>query len=110
MAPASWIQRAGAACAAAVIGLTLLAPPPSLALSAGDSPSHEIGTGGTTTLGVAPNATKRGAESTFVLLGVVAAAKPTAYSTPDLRVVHAGSEAPALTRWRIAHGTSTSTP
>jgi hypothetical protein len=112
MAPASWIQRMGAACAAVVIGLALLTPPPSLAAPerAGGSPSHEIGDAGSTLAGVVPSPTKRSAEGPFVLFGVVVAPQAAASPTRGLRLFHAGTEAPALTRWRIAHGTSTSSP
>jgi hypothetical protein len=104
----------GAACAAVVIGLALLAPPPSAAVSegAGDSHTSEIGASGCARVSVAPNPNpmKRGAESTAVSVRLDVAPKATATAAPAHGVAHAGSEAPALARWRIAHGTSTASP
>jgi hypothetical protein len=112
MAPASWIQRVGAACAAMAMALALLSPPPSRAVpeGTGGSPSHEIGTGGSALVGAGPSTTTRSAENTLVSLRVAAAQKIAESSTSDLRFVQAGSEAPAVIRWRIAHSTSTSNP
>jgi hypothetical protein len=112
MAPASWIQRVGAACAAMAIALALLSPPPSRALpeGAGSSPSHEIGDGGSALVGAGPSTTTRSADSTLVSLRVAVAQRVAESSTTGLRFVQPGGEAPGVTRWRIAHSTSTSNP
>jgi hypothetical protein len=112
MAPASWIQRVGAACAAMAIAMALLSPPPSRAMPerTGGSPAHEIDTGGSALVGPGPGATTRSAESTLVSLRVTVAQQLAECATTRLRFAKASSEAPAVTRWRIAHGTSTSNP
>jgi hypothetical protein len=112
MVPVSWMQRVGVVCAAAAIALALLSPPPSRVVPEGPdgSSSHEIGDGGSALLGAGPGATTRSAESTFVSLRLTVAHTVAELSTTGLRFVPASGEAPAVTRWRIAHGTSTANP
>jgi hypothetical protein len=97
-----------------VIGAALLAPPPSVAAprSAGEAPAASYGaaTANSAPLAVAPNPTKRSAEGIVAFLALAAMPRVTAVHPPARRVRHAGREAPTLTRWRIAHGTSTSGP
>jgi hypothetical protein len=112
MAPASWVQRVGTACAAMAIALALLSPPPGQAApeATGGSPSHEIGDGGSAPVGTGPATTTRSADGTLLSLGVAVAQTVAEPSPTGLRFVRAGGEAPAVTRWRIAHSTSTSNP
>ena len=112
MAPASWTQRVGAALATIAVVLSLLSPPPSRAMpeATGDSPSQEIDTGESALVGPGSGATPRGAESMLVSLRVTEAHEVAESSTPGLQSGQASGEAPAVTRWRIAHGTSTSNP
>jgi hypothetical protein len=113
MASASWIQRFGAACAAVALAVALLSVPPSHAAShatTGGSPAQEIGSGGSALVVVGPSTTTRNAEITLVSLRLAVAHQVAEPSSTGFRFVPAGGEAPAVTRWRIAHGTSTSSP
>jgi hypothetical protein len=112
MAPASWLQRLTAAGAAFALACALLAPPPSAAVTEppSDPPAHEIGTAGSTLVGVVPSTTKRGTDGTLLSLRVLAEPKADAPPASGLGAASVGGEAPALARWRLAHGTSTSSP
>jgi hypothetical protein len=111
MARAPWIQRLTAACAALVVGCALLAPPASLAAPrpASGSPAQEIATG-SALVGVVPYTGKRSAEGTLVALRSLAAPQALLLSATGPSRATLGGEAPALVRWRLAHGTSTASP
>jgi hypothetical protein len=112
MARAPWNRRFTAACAALAVTCALLAPPPSLAApeKASGSPAHEIGTGGSALVGVVTSATKRSAEGTLVAPCLEAALEAPPRSAASQGRAPIGGVAPALARWRLAHGTSTSSP
>jgi hypothetical protein len=112
MAPASWIRRLAASLALLVLAVALLAPPPSLAAPErpSDSPAHEIGAGCAGLLGVVPSPPKRGADGTLVSLRVLAEALADEPSAARPGTAPVGGDAPTLARWRLAHGTSTSSP
>jgi hypothetical protein len=112
MAPASWIRRLTASIATLALAVALLSPPPSLAAPErpADSPAHEIGNGSSGLLGVVPSTTKRGADGALVSLRVLVEAEADEPSATRLGTPSVGGEAPALFRWRLAHGTSTSSP
>jgi hypothetical protein len=112
MAPAPWIRRLTGAIATLALAVALLTPPPSLAAPErpSDSPAHEIGTGSSGLLGVVPSTTKRSADGTLVSLRVLAEAEAGASPATRPGAPVLGGEAPALVRWRLAHGTSTSSP
>lgn len=112
MAPASWIRRLTASIAILVLAVALLAPPPSLAAPerSSDSPAHEIGAGCAGLLGVAPSTPKRSADGTLVWFRALAETLADEPSAARPGTAPVGGDAPALSRWRLAHSTSTSSP
>jgi hypothetical protein len=112
MAPASWIRRLATSIATLALAVVLLAPPPGVAAPErpSDSPAHEIGAGCAGLVGVAPSTPKRGADGTFASLRVCAEVFADDPAAARLGAAPVGGEAPALARWRLAHGTSTASP
>lgn len=109
------IQRSTAALAAFALAFSLLAlaaPARSALASEGVPGSHQIGTGGAGCVGAVPSPPERGRVAppglAIVVSGALAPkpAEPAAERTSPL----AGGTPSALSRWRLAHATSTSAP
>jgi hypothetical protein len=96
------------------LALSLLAPAPGYATAASTSgsPAHEIGAGNPGCVGAVPSAPERSrlpADAGLVSFHVLAAAASRGPFT-CLVTTLVGGAAPALARWRLAHGTATSSP
>lgn len=99
---------------ALALAWALLAPAPGHATPgrAGEAPSNEIGAGASSCVSAVPSAPERsrvatdGVLSSARLLVEAAPADSSAFRVTTL----VGGAAPALARWRLAHGTATASP
>jgi hypothetical protein len=105
--------RVTAAIAALALLWALFASPPGQATPerAGERAPHEIGQGSDCS-GAVPSPPER---RRLAIEGALAALEPIADVAPGAPAHHhldsvAGGAAPALARWRLAHGTATSNP
>jgi hypothetical protein len=110
----SKLQRALAGLAALALLWALLDPAPGFAAgrSGGGHESQEIGPGASAGAGAVPSAPERSRSSAHEAplalhdLDEAEAGAPSA----SRQAVDTGGAAPALARWRLAHGTATSNP
>jgi hypothetical protein len=109
------IQRLAAALAACALALSLLAvaaPVRAALASEGDPASHQIGTGGAGCVGAVPSAPERSRvapQGLAILFAAVVAPKP-AEPPAERTSPLTGGTPPRLSRWRLAHATSTANP
>jgi hypothetical protein len=110
MSRRSWIQRLTAASAACALACALLAAPPAVAERSNEAASQEIGAAGSGLLGVVSTSAKRNPFGATLKVRFAAPSGSACASTPYAGHLPAGNVAPALIRWRLAHGTSTASP
>jgi len=109
------IQRFMGALTAIVLAWALLAGAQPVRASlggAGDPSSHHISTGGTACVGAVPSTPERSRVAPAGLAALLFRVDAARRAEPLLERTNAlvGGTPPALSRWRLAHATSTSIP